>query len=68
MSGLSEEIFQEGFKEGYEKGFQEAYEQGVKQGIEKERKRIVQRFLNFGKMTREELSIMFDSHVSEVQN
>ena len=36
-------------------------------GIEKDRNRIVQRLLNFGKMTAEEISNMLDIPLSDVQ-
>ncbi|MBQ3625514.1 MAG: PD-(D/E)XK nuclease family transposase [Synergistaceae bacterium] len=59
MSGLSEELMNIGIEKGIEKG--------VKQGIEKDRNRIVQRLLNFGKMTVEEISNMLDIPLADVQ-
>ena len=59
MSGLSEEIFKNGVQEGIEKGIEE--------GIEKDRNRTVQRLLNFGKMTLEEISNMLDIPLADVQ-
>ena len=59
MSGLSEELMNLGIEKGIEKG--------VKQGIEKDRNRIVQRLLNFGKMTVEEISNMLDIPLADVQ-
>ena len=51
MSGLSEELMNI----------------GIEKGIEKDRNKIVQRLLNFGKMTAEEISNMLDIPLSDVQ-
>ena len=40
---------------------------GIEKGIEKDRNKIVQRLLNFGKMTAEEISNMLDIPLSDVQ-